>query len=156
MLVRDFIEVAIPLEAAVSAVVDPDLWTRALNAELDPADQVILARFGIQGIFGTASNPAEVRIGQATHQPRGTIVDVQWQPGGSNDWIPVMQADLTLSALSSQLTHIEFNGCYCRPSALSSAPADRVVQHRVVEFATRMILERVAKALALGAVRVAG
>lgn len=156
MLVRDFIEVPIPLEAAVSAVTDPELWMRALDAELDPAEQVILARFGIQGLFGKPSTPVEVRVGNTTHQPRGTIVDVQWQPGGAEDWLPVMQADVTLSALSSQLAHLEFNGCYCRSSALSSTPADRVVQHRVVEYAVRMILERLSRELLRTAVGVAG
>lgn len=156
MLVRDFIEVPVPLEAAVTAVTDSELWVRALGAELDPAEQVILARFGIQGLFGKPTQPVEVRVGRATHQPRGTIVDVQWQPGGVTDWVPVMQADLTLSALSSQLAHLEFTGCYCRSSALSSTAADRVVQHRVVEFAVRIILERVAKELLRTAVGVAG
>jgi hypothetical protein len=156
MLVRDFIEVPIPLEAAVTAVVDPVLWTRALDADLDPAEQVVLARFGIQGLFGKASAPMDIRIGRPTHQPRGTIVDVQWQPGGGNEWVPVMQADVTLSALSSRLSHLEFNGCYCRSSALSSTPADRVVQHRVVEYAVRMILERVAKELLRSAVGATG
>lgn len=156
MLVRDFIEVAVPLEAAVTAVTDPELWTRALDADLDPADQVILARFGIQGLFGKPSRPSDVRVGRTSHQPRGTIVDLQWQPSGTEDWVPVMQADITLSALSSQLSHLEFNGCYCRSSALSSTPADRVVQHRVVEYAVRMILERVSRALLHGAVGVAG
>ena len=150
MLVRDFIGVPVPLEAAVTAVTDPHLWTRALDQGLDPDVQMILARFGIQGLFGESSNPADVRIGTPTHQPRGTIVDVQWQPGDSRGWVPVMQADVTLSALGSQLSHLEFNGCYCRSSALSATPADRVMQHRVVEYAVRLILIRMARGLVGG------
>jgi hypothetical protein len=150
MLVRDFIEVAVPLEAAVTAVADSNSWTRALNAELDPNEQMVLARFGIQGLFGDPSAPVDVRIETPTHQPRGTIVDVQWQPSDAHGWNPVMQADVALSALSSQLTHLEFNGCYCRSTALSAAPADRVMQHRVVEYAVRLILMRVACGLARG------
>ena len=147
MLVRDFIEVPAPLEAAVSALADPRLWQRALDVALEPAEQVVLARFGIQGIFGTPAQATEVRVGGIAHQPRGTIVDVQWQPAGEVDWVPVVQGDVTLSALGPRLTHIEFNACYCRPSAVSSSPADRVVQHRVVEYAVRLILQRLADGL---------
>jgi hypothetical protein len=147
MLVRDFVEVSVPLETAVGAVSDPSFWERVLGPEPEPDEQVILARFGIQGLFGRPSRPLEVRVGEPTRQPRGTIVDLQWQAAGQDAWLPVMQADITLSALSSQLVHLEFTGCYCRSAALSAAPADRVVQQRVVEFAVRLILMRAVRGL---------
>ena len=156
MLVRDFVEVGAPLERAIAAVADPLFWERALDVELEPNEQVILTRFGIHGLFGRPGQPMEVRVGDPIRQPRGVIIDVQWQAAGRPAWFPVMQADLTLSALSSQLVHIELNGCYSRLSALSPAPADRVVQHRVVEYAVRLILMRVAQGLAPSATGVLG
>lgn len=156
MLVRDFVEVSAPLETAVAALRDQTFWERALDADLEPEERVVLARFGIQGLFGRHGQPMEVRVGSPTRQPRGVIIDVQWQIAGRKEWLPVMQADLTLSALSSQLVHVEFNGCYCIPSGLSAAPADRMVQHRVVEYAVRLILMRVARGLARSATGVLG
>ena len=156
MLVRDFVEVSVPLETAIAGVSNPEFWGRALDAELEPDEQVVLARFGIQGLFGGPDQPVEIRVGNPTRQQRGVIIDVQWQAARRREWLPVMQADLTLSALSSQLVHVEFNGCYCRPSAMSAAPADRVVQHRVVEYAVRLILMRVARGLARSTTGVLG
>ena len=144
MLVRDFIEVPVPLDAAVAAVADPEMWERALAQYLTPPDHIVVARFGMQGLFGSTGAPMEVRIGRTTHLPRGTIVDVQWGHDAGLGWYPVFQADATLSALTSQMVHLEFNGCYCRSGALSSSPADRMMQHRVVEYAVRLILTRLA------------
>ena len=155
MLVRDFIEVPVPLETAVSAVSDPMVWRRALDSSLGPEDHVVLARFGIQGLLGGPDGTTHIRIGSVSHQPRGTVVDVQWH-SGSTDGAPAMQADVTLSALSSQLAHLEFNGCYACVNSLSAAPADRMVQHRVVEFAVRLVLERLVDCVQQSRVGVAG
>lgn len=147
MLVRDFIEVPVALETAVRAVGDPGFWVHALDPELEPGAHVLLARFGIQGLCGHPSVPIHLRVGLPTRQPRGTIIDVQWQSGSASGSDPVMQADVTLSALGSRLVHLEFNGCYCGAGVLSAAPADRVMQHRVLEYAVRLILMRMARGL---------
>lgn len=144
MLVRDFIEVPIPLEAAVAAVSDPSTWERVLGQHLNLPAHSIVARFGLQGLFGSVRAPMEVRIGRTTHLPRGTIVDVQWGRNAASGWDPVVQADATLSALTSHVVHLEFNGCYCHAGVLSASPADRMMQHRVVEYAVRLILTRLA------------
>lgn len=144
MLVRDFIEVPVPLEAAVAAVSDPSMWGRALDQHLSPPDHTVVTRFGLQGLFGSTSAPMEVRVGRTTHLPRGTIIDVQWGRSGTSGWDPVVQADATLSALASHVVHLEFNGCFCHAGVLSASPADRMMQHRVVEYAVRLILTRLA------------
>ena len=156
MLVRYFIEVPVPLETAVGAVSDPGFWGHALDPELEPGAHVLLARFGIQGLCGHPSEPVHLRVGVPTHQPRGTIIDVQWRSGAGSGADPVMQADVTLSALGSRLVHLEFNGCYCGPGVLSAAPADRMMQHRVLEYAVRMILLRTARGLTVTPTEVLG
>ena len=156
MLVRDFIEVPMPLDTAVAAVADPLVWERALHAELDPEAHTVLARFGIHGLFGSSVDPVEVRIGKTTRLPRGTIIDVQWGRSHGSGWEPVVQADATLSALGSRLAHLEFNACSFRSASLSSSPADRIMQHRVVEYAVRLILTRLADSLSRSGFTTAG
>ena len=147
MLVRDFIEVPAPLETVAAAVSDSAVWGRVLAEDLNPIDQSVLARFGMQGLLASRGMPMEVRIGRTTRHPRGTIIDVQWGHETFSGWDPVIQADATLSPLGANVVHLEFNGCYCGSGVLSSSPADRMMQHRVVEYAVRLILTRFADSL---------
>ena len=147
MLVRDFIEVPLSLETAVDGAGDPAVWTRALEAELGPEERTMLARFGIDGMMPRVGKTVEVRVGAAHRHPRGTIIDVQWQAADGSNWFPVMQADVTLSALGANWTHIEFNGTYMPPGGLPGRVADRLVLHRVAEHAVRLVLTRLADSL---------
>lgn len=147
MLVRDFIQVPVPLDAAVAGVGDPAVWEGVLTGHLNPPEHSVFTRFGMQGLFGSAVRPMAVRIGRTAHLPRGTIVDVQWGYEAPSGWEAVVQADATLSALAASTVHLEFNGCILGSAAISPSPADRVMQHRVVEYAVRLILTRLADSL---------
>ena len=142
MLIRDFVEVALPIETVVSRVADPRLWTRVLDGDLDPDDHTLLARFGISGLFAALGRRAEVRVGAPRRQERGTVIDLQWQAAGGAGWLPVMHADLSLSALGAAATHVEFSGSYSPPGGLPGRVADRVVLHHVAEYAVRIALTR--------------
>ena len=146
MLVRDFIEVPLPIEVAVTGASDPAVWAHALEAEIGPEERTMLARFGID-TFSPVGKMAEVRVSVARRHPRGTIIDVQWQAADGSTWCPVMQADVTLSALGAAWTHIEFNGSYLPPGGLPGRVADRVVLHRVAEHAARLVLTRLSHSL---------
>ena len=147
MLVRDFIEVPLSLEAAVDGAGDQTVWTRALEGEIGPEERTLLARFGIDGVLPHFGKTVEVRVGNPHRHPRGTIIDVQWQAADGSGWFPVMQADVTLSALGPCWTHIEFNGSYMPPGGLPGRVADRLVLHRVAEHVVRLVLTRLADTL---------
>ena len=91
----------------------------------------------------------EVGVGRPRRHPRGTIIEVQWQAADGSTWFPVMQADVTLSALGASWTHIEFNGTYLPPGGLPGRVADRIVLHRVAEHAVRLVLHKLADALSV-------
>ena len=142
MLVRDFIELPMPVEAAVVAVSDPTRWAAALHGQLGPDERTLLARFGIDGLLPAAAKAVEVRLGSPRHHERGTVIDVQWQPADRSGWYPVMEGDVTLSALDATRTHAEFNGSYVPPGGAPGRVADRLVLHHVAEHAVRLVLTR--------------
>ena len=125
MLVRDFVEVPLPMEAVVTRVGDPATWARSLDRELDPGERTFLARFGLDGVFPSIGRMVEVRIGPPRHQQRGTVIDVQWQAAGGSAWFPVMQADVSMLGLGAAATHLEFSGNYTPPSGIPGRVADR-------------------------------
>jgi hypothetical protein len=147
MLIRDFIEIPLPLEVAVAGVGDPAVWARVLEAEVSPEERTLFARFGIDGMFSHHGKVVEVQVGAPRRQPRGTIFDVQWQPVDGSRWFPVMQADVTLASLGANHTHVEFNGSYDPPGGAPGRVADRLVLHHVAEHAVRLVLTRLVEQL---------
>jgi len=146
MLVRDFIELPMPLEDAVTAAADPARWAAALHGQLGAGERTLLARFGVEGLI--PGKDVEVRLGNPRQQLRGTVIDVQWQPADRSGWYPVMEGDVTLSALGGERTHVEFNGSYAPPGGAPGRVADRLVLHHVAEHAVRLVLTRLVAELA--------
>jgi hypothetical protein len=147
MLIRDFIELPLPLDRAVDGMADPRRWAAALHGQLGSSERTLLARFGVDGLFPTLGKDVEVRLGPPRRHERGTVIDVQWQPADWSGWYPVMQGDVSLSALSSARTHVEFNGSYTPPAGVPGRVADRLMLHHVAEHAVRLVLTRLAEEL---------
>src|SRR4051794_16672068 len=118
MFVRDFVDVEMPLAAVTTQVADPELWARALDGRITEQDRSLIARFGLDGVFPFVGKLVEIRVGEPRQQGRGTVIDIEWQPAGTDGprtWFPVMHADLSLAALAAASTHVEFNGSYIPP-----------------------------------------
>ena len=151
MFVRDFTEVAVPQQRVVDGLSTAESWSSAIVDALDAPDREVLARYGMLGLVGNRSGSTEVRVRSVQRQQRGVVVGIEWQGAGRREWNPVMQADITVSALGPHLSHVDFTAAYSEQSGRSSAAADRVMQQRVLEYAVRLILNRLAGQLGGGA-----
>lgn len=144
MLVRDFTEIAGAQHAVVEQLSCADTWASAIEGALDAHDRQVLARYGMLSLVGTPDGNIEVRVGSVNRRPRGVVVGIEWQASGRPDWEPVVQGDVTVSSIGPSLSHLDFAGTYFDRNGMSSAAADRVTQQRVLEYAVRLILNRLA------------
>lgn len=147
MLVRDFTEIAVAQHTVVEQLSRAETWVVAIAQALGARDRQVLARYGMRSIAGHHDGNAEVRVGSVLRQPRGVVVGVAWQARGRPDWHPVVQADVTVSAIGPALSHLDFAGSYSDRSGMSRTAADRVTQQRVLEYAVRRILNQLAGSL---------
>ncbi|MEY4372834.1 MAG: hypothetical protein RL219_1603 [Actinomycetota bacterium] len=151
MFVRDFAKVPLAQDIVVSRISQADTWVHALDSAFDATDRQVLARYGMRDLVGDTSPCAQARICSVVQRARGVVIGLEWQPTGRPDWEPEVQAEVTVAALGPQLSHLEFDATYSGRKALSPAAADRVVQHRALEYAVRLILNELVKHLTEGA-----
>jgi hypothetical protein len=147
MLVRDYFEIPMPVDAVVARVADASVWRAILSEALEPDDRRLLMRFRADEVFPTGAGPLSIRVAAPRRHPRGTVIDVWWTNGDDHCVAPVMQADLTCSALGPDWTHVEFTGNYEGSDDFSNDPADRMVKQRAGDYAVRLLLTRMAGAI---------
>ncbi len=151
MLVRDFTEIAEAQSCVVDRLSSAETWSCAIADALCTPDREVLARYGMLGLVGTSAGSTEVRVCSVHRHPRGVVVGIAWQGAGCPQWNPVVEADVTVSSLGPRLSHVEFAAAYSGRYGRSSAATDRVTQQRVMEYAVRLILTRLASRLSAGA-----
>lgn len=151
MFVRDFAKVPLAQDTVVSRASQAEIWVQALGDAFDVADRQVLARYGMAGLAGDTASSAQARICSLVQRSRGAVISLEWQPFEQGTWSPDVQAEVTVSALGPHLSHLEFAASYSNRKGLSMSAADRVVQHRVLEYAVRLILDQLVEHLTEGA-----
>lgn len=144
MLVHDFVDVARPVAAVEEALVgsaqrDLGVWAEAAyrrgeTLAVGPGDGVLTVSVALE-------------VGEPIRGASGSTIPLTWRAAGATSLFPMMEAELVLTPLGPELTHVTFRGSYDPPLAGLGAVLDRIALHRVAESTVRVFLQRLAAAL---------
>jgi hypothetical protein len=144
MLVRDFIDIPLPLGAVEHALLSGEelgVWAEAAY------------RMGEGLALGPSKSlaaPVTLEVGDPVSGSDSIRFPVRWEAVGAQWLFPHMEAELVLSELTSQITHIALRGSYRPPLEKFGAALDRLAFHRVAEATVRHFLERLAAGILEG------
>ncbi len=86
--------------------------------------------------------PVSLDVGEPVHGSDSVRFPVRWEVAGAEWLFPHMEAELVLSELTPEITHVVLRGSYRPP--LDGAALDRLAFHRIAEATVRHFLERLA------------
>jgi hypothetical protein len=138
MLVADFIDVGLPLERTEHALLsgeDLGVWAEAAY------------RMGERLAVGPSKAlvaPVTLEVGSPVDGTDSVRFPLRWEASGARWLFPHMEAELVLSELTQEITHIALRGSYRPPFDGFGAALDRLAFHRVAEATVRNFLERLA------------
>lgn len=138
MLVKDFIDLPMPLtevEAALLTEGDLGVWAEGayrMGERLAVGPSKVLAA------------PVSLEVGDPVHGSDSVRFPVRWEVPGAEWLFPHMEAELVLSELTPEITHIVLRGSYRPPLEEVGAALDRLAFHRIAEATVRHFLERLA------------
>lgn len=106
-----------------------------IRARLGPSDH---------GIAKTV----RLRVGEARRMYGETTIPLIWEATGPRVLFPRMDADLVVSSIGPDLTHVAFRGSYRPPLGPVGRVLDRSLMHRVAESTIKRFVDALAAAAA--------
>jgi hypothetical protein len=104
-----------------------------LRARMGPSDH---------GIAKTV----RLRVGEPRRSTDETAIPLVWEATGPRVLFPRMDADLVLSSIGPELTHLVFRGSYRPPLGPVGRALDRSLLHRVAEASIKHFVDGLALA----------
>jgi hypothetical protein len=144
VLVHDFVDVVRPVMAVEAAL------TGAAQSDFGVWAEAAYRRGELLAVGpgeGTLKVTVELEVGEPIRGSTGTTIPLTWRAAGATSLFPMMEAELVLTPLGPDLTHVTFRGSYDPPLSGFGAVLDRIALHRVAESTVRSFLQRLAAAL---------
>lgn len=144
MLVQDFVDVTVPVDRVIEALTAEGrlgVWAEAAY------------RMGERLAVGPAkllAAPVTLEVGDPVHSSDSVRIPMRWQAEGAEWLFPHMEAELVVSEITGELTHLALRGSYRPPLEGLGSVLDRLAFHRVAEATVRNFLERLAQGLRAG------
>jgi hypothetical protein len=141
MLVQDFVNVALPVDHVVEALTKEGqlgVWAEAayrMGERLAVGPSKLLAA------------PVTLEVGDPVQSLDSVRIPLRWQADGAEWLFPHMEAELVVSEITPELTHLALRGTYRPPMEGLGSVLDRLAFHRVAEATVRNFLERLATGL---------
>lgn len=88
-----------------------------------------------------------LEVGEPMRGQSETTIPLIWEATGTPGLFPRMEADLVLSALGEEVTHLALRGTYRPPLGRIGEMLDRALLHRVAELSVKRFVDRVAAAI---------
>jgi hypothetical protein len=88
-----------------------------------------------------------LEVGEPVRGDDQTTVSITWEATGTPGLFPRMEADLLVTSLGPEVTHLAFRGSYRPPMGPVGAALDRVLLHRVAELSVKTFVDRLASLL---------
>lgn len=89
-----------------------------------------------------------LEVGAPIRGASQTTVPLTWEATGTPGLFPRMEADLLVSAMGEDVTHLALRGTYRPPLGQVGEVLDRALLHRVAELSVKTFVDRVAEAVA--------
>lgn len=142
MLIHDFIEIGHAFESVVGmlTVAESELQIWAAAAFSRGEEMAVGPASGI-------SAPIELQVGNPISGLETVTIPMSWIASSATGLFPRMDAEVVVSPLDAERTHLEFRGSYRPPLDGFGRLLDRLAFHRIAESTVRNFLERLAEAV---------
>jgi hypothetical protein len=145
--VRDFTVVDRPYEdVALVLTENAGTWLSPLADTAYREGEALRVRVG-PGERASISKDFELRVGPASDTGDGLLLVTSWQATGTPGLFPTMDADIRISPLGADRTHLSLDGRYTPPLGLVGEHVDDLLLHRIAESSIRSFLQRVVRTL---------
>lgn len=96
---------------------------------------------------GPVAKTVRLEVGSPIRGEDEITIPLTWEATGAPDLFPRMEADLVLSALGPDLTHLAFRGSYRPPLGRVGRALDRALLHRLAETSVKGFVDGLAGSL---------
>jgi hypothetical protein len=125
----------------------PDSLIPSIASFADDRGQHLLAEIGFPIDGHRLSKNVEIDVGEPVTTPSRTWIPLAWRATGASALFPVLDGDLELAPLGTQLTQLSLNGRYQPPLGLLGKTIDKALLYRVAEATIKDFVDRLARAI---------
>jgi len=133
------------LEEALLSVADSLIPSIASFA--DDRGQHLLSEVGFAVDGHRVSKHVEINVGKPIASAGRTWIPISWRATGPTALFPVLEGELELAPLGSQLTQLSLNGRYQPPLGLVGRTIDKALLSRVAEATIKDFIDRLGSAI---------
>jgi hypothetical protein len=113
----------------------------------DERGQHLLSDVGFEIDGHRVSKHVEIDVGKPVVNAGRTWIPIFWRATGPSTLFPVLEAELELAPLGSNLTQLSLSGRYQPPLGLVGRTIDKALLSRVAEATIKDFLDRLASAI---------
>jgi hypothetical protein len=113
----------------------------------DDRGEHLLAEVGFAVDGHRVSKHVEIEVGKPVANAGRTWIPITWRATGPTSLFPVMDGELELAPLGTQLTQLALSGRYQPPLGLVGRTIDRALLSRVAEATIKDFVDRLAGAI---------
>ena len=147
MFVYYYVHLDLPfyaIEGRVLALLDGlEDWAGAAYRE----GEEIRARLGPGGPDGLLAKTIKIKAGHPVRGDVETAVPLVWEATGTPGLFPILEADLVIATLGSDMTQLSLRGSYDPPLGIVGRALDRTLFHRIAEASVKGFVDRIADAV---------
>ena len=121
----------------------------------DDRGQHLLADVGFPVEGHRVSKIVEIEVGTPVANAGKTWIPIAWRATGPSGLFPVLDAELELATLGTDLTQLSLSGRYQPPLGLVGRTIDKALLSRVAEATIKDFIDRLARAIEAAVIRVA-
>lgn len=125
----------------------PNSLIPSIASFADDRGRHLLAEIGFPIDGHRLSKNVEIDVGEPITGPGRTWIPISWRATGASALFPVLDGDLELAPLGTELTQLSLNGRYQPPLGLLGKTIDKALLSRVAEATIKDFVDRLARAI---------
>lgn len=125
----------------------PETLIPSIASFADDRGRHLLAEIGFPIDGHRLSKNVEIDVGEPITSPSRTWIPISWRATGASALFPVLDGDLELAPLGTELTQLSLNGRYQPPLGMLGKTIDKALLSRVAEATIKDFVDRLARAI---------
>jgi hypothetical protein len=148
IFIRYYVELPHPRAALEEALLSvPDSLIPSIARFANDRHQHLLADVGFLVDGHRVSKNVEIELGKPIASANRTWIPICWRATGATALFPVLEGELELASLGTQLTQLSLSGRYQPPLGLVGRTIDKALLSKVAEATIKDFIDRLASAL---------
>lgn len=150
VLLKDFIDVRQPFDAARQRIDDGEAWLSPLACAAETEGEELRLQIGPDWASRHLRRVVRARLGSPRRRGDGLAVAITWESTEMRSLFPVLDGDLELAPLGEEECRLTLYASYVPPLGEIGRGLDRALLHRLAEATARSFLTHVAEVLEQG------